>query len=75
MFPHQYIHKHTWTSHNGKTHNQIDNNLIARRWHLGTGCTILHGTDCDTDNNLVMAKVRENSQYMSTAIVTGSKPK
>jgi len=44
MFPHQYIHKHTWTSHNGKTHNQIDRKLIDRRWHLGTGCTILHGS-------------------------------
>jgi hypothetical protein len=27
MFPHQYIHKHTWTSHNGKTHSHIDHKL------------------------------------------------
>jgi hypothetical protein len=23
----------TWTSHDGKTHNQIDHILIERRWH------------------------------------------
>jgi hypothetical protein len=31
MFPHRDIHKHTWTSPDGKTHSQIDNNLIDRR--------------------------------------------
>jgi hypothetical protein len=31
MFPH--IHKYTWNSRDGKTHKQIDNILIDRRWH------------------------------------------
>jgi hypothetical protein len=31
MFPHHKIHKHTWTSPDGKKHNQIDHVLVNRR--------------------------------------------
>jgi hypothetical protein len=30
-FPHHDIHKHTWTSHDGVTHNQIDHVLRDKR--------------------------------------------
>jgi hypothetical protein len=33
MLPHHNIHKFTWTSPDGKKHNQIDHILIDRRWH------------------------------------------
>jgi hypothetical protein len=68
MFPHRNIHKYTWTSPDGQTHNQIKHILIDRRRH---SCILdvqsFRGADCDTDHYLVVAKVRERLTVIKKA--------
>jgi len=60
MFPHRNIHKYTWTYLDGKTHNQIGHVLTDRRWHSRVlDVRSFRRADCDTDQYLVIAKVRE----------------
>ena len=60
MFHHPNIHKYTWTSPDGKTHNQIDHVLIDRRWQSSVlDVRSFRGAESDTDHYLVIAKVRE----------------
>jgi hypothetical protein len=60
MYPHCNIHKYTWTSPDGKIHNQIDHILIDRRRHSSIlDVQSFRGVNCDTDHYLVVAKVRE----------------
>jgi hypothetical protein len=60
MFPHRDFHKYTWTSHDGKTNNQIDHVLIDRRWQTNIlDIRNFSGADCDTDRYLIVANVRE----------------
>jgi hypothetical protein len=45
MFPYLNIHKYTWTSPDGKTHNQIDHFLVDRGRHSGVpDVQITHGS-------------------------------
>jgi hypothetical protein len=60
FFRNKNILKYTWTSPDGKIHNQIDHILIERRSHLSIlDVQNFKGADCDTDHSLVVAKVRE----------------
>jgi len=60
MLPHRNIHKYTWISPDGRTHNQIDHVLIDRTWHSRIlDVRSFRGADCDTYHYLVVAKVRE----------------
>jgi hypothetical protein len=60
MFPHRKIHKYTWTSPEGNTHNQTNHVLIDRRRHSSIlDIRSFRGADCDTDHYLVVAKDRE----------------
>jgi hypothetical protein len=60
MFPHCNIHKYTWTSPDGKIHNQIDHILIDKRKHSSVfNVQSFRAENYDTDHCLVVAKVRE----------------
>jgi (p)ppGpp synthase/HD superfamily hydrolase len=60
MFPHRNIHKFTWTSPDGKMHNQIVHIFVDRRQHSSIlGARSFRAADCVTDNYLVVAKVRK----------------
>jgi len=53
------IHKYTWTSPDEKTHNQIYNIWIERRWHSNIlDVRNYRGADCDTDHYLMVGKVK-----------------
>jgi hypothetical protein len=62
MFPHRNIHKVTWTSPDGRTHNQIGHILIDRRRHSSIlGVREFRAANCDTHHYLEGAKLRERS--------------
>jgi len=68
MFPHRNIHKYTWTSPDGKNHNQIVHILIDRRWHSSIlDLRSFRGANCDNDQYLVVANVRENLEVHKQA--------
>jgi hypothetical protein len=60
MFSIRNIYKYTWTSPDGKTHNQVDHILVDRQRHLNVlDVRSFRAADCDSGHYLVVAKVRE----------------
>jgi hypothetical protein len=61
MFPHHNIHKYTWISPEGKTHNQTNYVLVDRRQHSRMlFVQSFGGAYCDTEHYLVGAEVRKS---------------
>jgi hypothetical protein len=60
MFPQHNIYKYTWTSPDGKTHNQTDHVLVDRRRHSNVLDVLsFRAADCDSGHCLVVEKVNE----------------
>jgi hypothetical protein len=60
MFPHHDINNYTWTSPGRKVHNQINHVLRDRKRHSNVlEIRSFRGADCDSDQYLVVSKVRE----------------
>ena len=59
IFPHKEIHKATWTSPNGRTKNQIDHTMIAKKYRSSVMDTVVRrGADVGSDHYLVETRLK-----------------
>ena len=59
VFQHKRIHKETWTSPDGQTHNQIDHITIKKRWRRTLqDVKVIRGADASSDHHLLLGKLR-----------------
>jgi hypothetical protein len=60
IYPHRVIHKQTWTSPDGITHNQTDHALRDKRRHSNVLVVrYFIRADCDTNHYLIVANLKE----------------
>ncbi|XP_043062760.1 craniofacial development protein 2-like [Drosophila yakuba] len=58
IFPHKDVHKYSWTSPSGNTHNQIDHICISRKWrHSLLDVRNKRGAAIDSDHELVIGEL------------------
>ena len=58
FFQHKIIHKYSWNSPDGRTHNQIDHILINKKWKSSLqDVRAYRGADVATDRALMIAKL------------------
>ncbi|XP_065577531.1 uncharacterized protein LOC136038388 [Artemia franciscana] len=58
MFAHKTIHKYSWNSPDGRTHNQIDHLLINRKWKPSLqDVRAFRGADVASDHALMIARI------------------
>ena len=58
LFAHEKIHKLTWNSPDGRTANQIDHNLISKKWRNSLkDVRVFTGADVGSDHNLAVSTI------------------
>ncbi|XP_070138866.1 craniofacial development protein 2-like [Drosophila bipectinata] len=69
VFPHNEIHKYTWTSPNGHTRNQIDHICISRKWRRSMmDVRNRRSASIDSDHELIIGELLIKLQRNSNTV-------